>query len=167
MDLQWTIYLQKHDDGERLPIGSFRRKVDGAVAADFGLSLAEAREMLVALQHAVVHDQIVAFDAQRRHCRHCGRYRRIKDWRPRVFTTSLGEIRVRVPRVISCLCTPEPLDENDDPTDFRYSECSIEPLLPGRRTPEVFLPLRKERRFDVLSLRCPDRRGPGGAPDLV
>jgi hypothetical protein len=42
-----------------------------------------------------------------------------------------------VPRVISCLCIPEPLDENDEPADLRFSEGPIETLLPGRRTPEL------------------------------
>ena len=54
-----------------------------------------------------------------------------------MFTTGLGEVKVRVPRVRSCQCLAEPLDENDDPTDLRYSESSIESLLPSRRTPEV------------------------------
>ena len=36
------------------------------------------------------------------------------------------------------MCTPEPLDENDEPAaDLRFSECPIETLLPGRRTPEL------------------------------
>jgi hypothetical protein len=36
------------------------------------------------------------------------------------------------------LCTPEPLDENDEPAaDLRFSERPIETLLPGRRTPEL------------------------------
>lgn len=49
----------------------------------------------------------------------------------------MGGIRVRVPRVISCLCTPEPLDDDDEAVDLRSSECPIEPLLPSRRTPEI------------------------------
>jgi hypothetical protein len=85
----------------------------------------------------VTQDQIHAYDAQRRCCRHCGRYRRIKDWRRRVFATALGSVRVRVPRVISCLCTPELMDDNDESADLRFSECPIETLLPGRRTPEL------------------------------
>jgi hypothetical protein len=97
----------------------------------------EGRLLLRTLQTAVAQDQVVAYDLHRRHCRHCGAYRQIKDWRPRVFTTGLGEIRVRVPRVVSCLCTPEPLDDHDEPRDLRYSECPIETLLPSRRTPEV------------------------------
>ena len=54
-----------------------------------------------------------------------------------MFATGLGENHVRVPRVISCLCTPEPLDDDDETADLRFSECPMERLLPGRRTPEV------------------------------
>jgi hypothetical protein len=53
-----------------------------AKLADFGLSLQEARLVLGALQRAAVHDQVKAYDAYRRPCSECGRYRRIKDWRP-------------------------------------------------------------------------------------
>lgn len=54
-----------------------------------------------------------------------------------MFATTLGEVHVRVPRVVSCLCTPEPLDDNDDPVDLRDSECPMEHLLPKRRTTEL------------------------------
>ncbi|NPT57167.1 ISKra4 family transposase [Paraburkholderia elongata] len=99
--------------------------------------MSEGKNLLSSLQHAVAQDQIRAYGAQRRRCRHCGRYRRIKDWRPRVFATALGSVRVRVSRLISCLCTPEPRCENDEPADLRFPECPKETLLPGRRTPEL------------------------------
>ena len=137
MELQWTIYLKRSGNAEAVQLATFDRPAIGATPADFGLSISEARQLLAALQQAVAQDQICAYDARRRCCRHCGRYRRIEDWRLRTFATGLGEIHVRVPRVISCLCTPEPLDDNDDPADLRFSECPIESLLPGRRTPEV------------------------------
>ena len=106
--------------------------------ADFGLSLEEGRHLLKVLQETIVQSQIRAYDNARRRCRHCGTYRRIKDWRERLVTTTLGEVRVRVPRVVSCLCTPEPLDDDDLPTNLqRLSECPIHRLIPGRRTPEL------------------------------
>src|ERR1700744_5549946 len=93
----------------------------GATQADLGLSVSEGKRLISGLQYVVAQDQIRTCDAQRRRCRHCGRYRRIKDWRPRVFATALGSVRVQVPRVISCLCIPEPMDENDEPAaDFRF-----------------------------------------------
>ena len=94
---------------------TFTRPIDSATVADFRLSLEEGRHLLKVLQEAVARSQIHAYDSARRCCRHCGAYRRIKDWRGRVVATSLGEVRVRVPRVFSCLCTPEPLDDDDLP----------------------------------------------------
>jgi hypothetical protein len=52
--------------------------------------------------------------------------------------------------VISCLCTPEPLDENDEPADLRFSECPIETLIPGRRTPELARSKAPLSRTDLL-----------------
>jgi imidazole glycerol phosphate synthase subunit HisF len=30
-------------------------------------------------------------------------FRRVKDWRPWTFSTALGRVQVKVPRVVSCL----------------------------------------------------------------
>jgi hypothetical protein len=137
MELHWKILLQRQGTDQPVPICSVKRPVNGATPADFGLSLAEARQLLATLQQLVTQDQINAYDKLRRNCRECGRYRRIKDWRPRTFSTSLGRVQVKVPRVVSCLCTPEPYDDNGDSISLRFSECPIEPLLPTRRTPEL------------------------------
>jgi hypothetical protein len=136
--MRWTVSVHREGGGESVPLATFTRPVDGAKVADFGLSLEEGRHLLKVLQEAVVQSQIRAYDSARRCCRHCGAYRRIKDWRGRVVTTSLGEVRVRVPRVVSCLCTPEPLDDDGVPMDRqRLSECPIHRLIPDRRTPEL------------------------------
>ena len=157
MHLRWTVYVRQHGSEDAVQLATFRRPVDGATAADFGLSVAEGRQLLVALQRTVAQGQIYAYDKRRRRCRHCGSYRRIKDWRPREFSTGLGEIHVRVPRVISCLCTPEPLDEDDEPADLRYSECPMERLLPGRRTPELAYLCAKAKHGASSSYRCAAR----------
>jgi hypothetical protein len=135
--IQWTVSVQRQGDNESVALATFNRPVENATASDFGFSLEERRQLLRALQQVVTQDQIQAYDVVRRRCRHCGAYRRIKDWRGRVVATGLGEIRVRVPRVVSCLCTPEPLDDDDLPTDLRLSECPMERLIPGRKTPEL------------------------------
>jgi len=137
MDLQWIVYVQRQGSCDRVPLATLERALATATAGDFGLSIHEGRTLLAALQGVVAQDQIVAYDIHRRYCRHCGSYRRIKDWRPRTFATGLGEVHVRVPRVVSCQCTPEPLDDNDESIDLRFSECPIEQLLPARRTPEL------------------------------
>ena len=103
--MRWTVSVQRAADVKSMPLATFMRPVDGATVADLGLSLEEGRHLLKILQAAVVQSQLRAYDRARRCCRHCGAYRRIKDWRGRVVTTSLGEVQVRVPRVVSCLCT--------------------------------------------------------------
>lgn len=86
----------------------------------------------------IAQSQVRAYDSARRRFRHCGAYRRIKDWRGRVVSTSLCEVRVRVPRVISCRCTPEPLDDNALPTAHQcFNECPITRLISRRRTPDL------------------------------
>jgi hypothetical protein len=136
--MRWTVTVRREGEEDGLPLATFTRPIDGATVADFGLSLEEGRQLLRDLQQAVVQSQIDAYDSARRRCRHCGAYRLIKDWRKRVVATTLGEVRVRVPRVVSCLCTPEPLDDDDLPMTWqRLSECPIRRLIPGRRTPEL------------------------------
>jgi len=116
--LRWEVCLRRVGPGDGSePIASASLLRPGgaeAKPANFGLALQEARVLLGALQRAVVQDQVNAYDAYRRPCLDCGRYRRIKEWRPRVFDTALGTVRVRVPRVLACLCEPEPLDEDGE-----------------------------------------------------
>lgn len=72
MDIHWTIYLQRDGTDEKVPLATFQRPLEGATLADFGLSMSEGKSLLSSLQHAMVHDQIRAYDARRRCCRHCG-----------------------------------------------------------------------------------------------
>lgn len=53
------------------------------------------------------------------------------------FLTALGKVRVKAPRVVACMCTPEPMDEDGEIEDYHESLCPIEKRLPGRLTPEV------------------------------
>ena len=84
MDLEWTVCVRRKESSDAVPLATFRRpNAASATASDFGLSIAEARQLLVELQRSVAQDQICAYDARRRCCRYCGAYRPIKDWRPR------------------------------------------------------------------------------------
>lgn len=42
-----------------------------------------------------------------------------------------------LPRVVACLCEPEPIDEDGEIGKYRETLCPIENLLPRRLTPEV------------------------------
>jgi hypothetical protein len=120
-----------------ISLARFQRTVGRPNSADDGFCRSEDQELVLALQAAVVQDQIVAHDHRGRSCRYCGQYRRIKDWRRRQIDTALGRVRVRIPRVVSCQCLPEPLDEGGEITVPQDSESTVERLLPKRRTPEV------------------------------
>lgn len=152
--MRWTVSVQRDGEVNGEPLATFTRPVDGATVADFGPSLEEGRHLLKVLQETIVQSQIRAYDNARRRCRHCGAYRRIKDWRERLVATTLGEVRVRVPRVVSCLCTPEPLDDDDLPTNLqRLSECPIHRLIPGRRTPGAVISVRQTWRLASIPRR--------------
>jgi hypothetical protein len=139
--MRWEVELRRVDGGGECKVvrlGRLRRPdASRAKPSDFGISLAEARALLGVLQQVVTRQQVFTYDAAKRMCPHCGRDRRIKDWRSRVFDTALGVVRIRVLRIVACMCLPEPLDENGDIAPFRESLCSIAKLLPARVTPEV------------------------------
>lgn len=140
MELRWSVVLERTGGGlppTSMQLATFERSVGAPCPSDVGLCRNEARALLSALQAAVVQDQVLGHDHLGRQCHYCGRYRRIKDWRRRRVDTALGRVEVRIPRVVSCLCTPEPLDELGDIAAFRFSESTVELLLPKRRTPEV------------------------------
>jgi hypothetical protein len=119
MQLTWTITLQRTGGGlpaETRSLARFQRAVGRPKPADVGLCRSEGQELVTALQTAVVQDQITAHDHRGRSCHYCGQYRRIKDWRRRQIDTALGRVRIRIPRVVSCQCLPEPLDEEGEIT---------------------------------------------------
>ncbi len=69
-----------------------------------GLHLAEAHELLTALQEVLVPTQISQALAQRRCCAHCGRAYRHKDTKKITLRTLFGTLDVDSPRWISCPC---------------------------------------------------------------
>ena len=73
-------------------------------AANFGLTLAEAKSLLVQLQRQVFDRQLQQLMDTEQHCSSCGTYRAIKDYRPAQFKSLFGCIALRVPRLYSCRC---------------------------------------------------------------
>lgn len=141
MSIRWTVSVTVQQDGhpdETHELARLSRPLSNPSMGDFGLSLREGHAITNALQRIVAQSQVYAYDRALRHCPHCGSYRRIKDWRPRNFRTALGDIGLRVPRVRSCECLDEPMDEEGEILpEERQSECHIERLLPRRMTPEL------------------------------
>jgi len=69
-----------------------------------GLTLAEAKVVLVELQRQVLTRQIAAFLAARTPCPTCGRPRGIKDHKTIVFRTLFGKLELASPRLRRCPC---------------------------------------------------------------
>ena len=69
-----------------------------------GLSLAESKSILAAMQTQLVQAQTDGYCDHRRKCSHCGSRRGIKDWRTRQLTTLFGVVQVEAPRFKACRC---------------------------------------------------------------
>ena len=69
-----------------------------------GLSLGEAKTLLLELQRQVVTRQIAAFLATRAACPSCGRTRGIKARKTVVFRTLFGNLELASPRLRRCPC---------------------------------------------------------------
>jgi hypothetical protein len=69
-----------------------------------GLSLAEAKALLVELQHQILTRQVAAFLAAHVPCPSCSRARGIKDRKTIVFRTLFGKLELASPRLRRCPC---------------------------------------------------------------
>ncbi len=69
-----------------------------------GLTLAESKSILAAMQTQLVQAQTDVYCDHRRKCSLCGSRRSIKDWRTRQLTTLFGVVQVEAPRFNACRC---------------------------------------------------------------
>ena len=92
-----------------------------------GLSLAEGKAVLQALQEVVVEWQMHAYLRQQRACPQCGKTRRRKGMHHTVFRTVFGVLSVESPRLYHCPCQA--------PETTTFSPLAT--LLPERTTPEL------------------------------
>jgi hypothetical protein len=93
----------------------------------FGLSLAEGKTLLQAIQEVVVEWQMHAYLQQQRACPRCGKARRSKGAHHTVFRTVFGTLPVDSPRLYHCRC--------QGPATTSFSPLST--LLPERTTPDL------------------------------
>jgi hypothetical protein len=92
-----------------------------------GLSLAEAKTLLLELQRQVVSRQIAAFLSTRAACPCCGRPRGVKDHKTVVFRTLFGNLELASPRLRRCPCQH----------DGQLSTSPLVDLLPEHTAPEL------------------------------
>jgi hypothetical protein len=69
-----------------------------------GLTLAEAKQTLTALQQRLVERQGAAFVATHSQCEHCGKSLGIKEYHTRTFRTLFGTVTLTSPRLYHCRC---------------------------------------------------------------
>ena len=116
------------DDGEAEVVRDAFELAPCTLAPDtVGIGLAEAKELLAAVQEAVVDEQVKAALAERERCPDCGRPHRHKDARTIVLRTLFGTLRLPSPRWYRCGCQPQPTKT--------FSPLAA--MLPERTTPEM------------------------------
>jgi hypothetical protein len=78
---------------------------DGLVdIANLGITLCEAKQLLVQVQQQVVADQATIHATFRPDCRSCGGICHVKDWQPHRIATLFGEVRLKLPRFLCAGC---------------------------------------------------------------
>ena len=79
---------------------------DGHRLADIGLSLAESKSLLTAVQKIVVEHQTAEYLEDRRQCPHCGDARAQKGSHTVNLQTLFGNLGIDSPRWGHCPCQP-------------------------------------------------------------
>src|SRR5690242_10832423 len=96
-------------DGEKqsIDVGTITRPDDLVEIAHLGLTLAEGKRLLAALQQEIVAAQARDHAVRRPDCRSCGAVCRVKDYRDHAVATLFGQVRVRLPRFRCAGCGGE------------------------------------------------------------
>lgn len=103
---------------------SWERLFDG----DIGLSIDDGKEIMAALQSAVVNHEAETYSFFRRVCAGCQTFRRVKDYTTRRIRTVFGTVEVRNPRWMLCrACHP----------GMVVAFAPLHEICPDRATPEM------------------------------
>jgi hypothetical protein len=103
----WIVRLVETGAGgdhRSMDVMEIARPGDLSDIASLGLSLAEAKQVLAAIQREIVGAQARDHAARRPSCRSCGGACHVKDYRQRRLATLFGEVTVRLPRFRCVAC---------------------------------------------------------------
>ena len=130
MKFSVQVIVHPDDDTEASPVARevFIFDRDDLAPDTLGLQLAEAKDLLAAVQDTVVEQQATAAITKQVACPHCGRARRHKDTRTIVVRSLFGALRLTSPRWWHCGCRDQPA---------RTFQPLAGRLLPERTTPEL------------------------------
>ena len=129
--MKFSVQVIVHPDGDTgaspvvREVFTFDR--EGLAPDTLGLQLAEAKDLLVAVQDTVVEQHASAAIARQVACPHCGVPRRHKDIRTIVVRSLFGALRLASPRWWHCGC------RDQRTRTFQ----PLAGLLPERTTPEL------------------------------
>jgi hypothetical protein len=116
------------DDGEQVSINDLVvLNKEHERLEQVGLTLAEAKALLLEVQHRIVTRQVAAFLAARTPCPSCGRPRGLKDHQTILFRTLFGKLELASPRLRRCPC------HHNGPA----STSPLVELLPEHTAPEL------------------------------
>jgi hypothetical protein len=128
MALRLKLQLVVVADGEQVcvdDLGELNKSQERP--EQWGLTLAEARVLLLEVQRQILGHQIAAFLASRTPCPTCGRRRGVKDHKTIVFRTLFGKLELASPRLRRCPCQH----------DGQASVSPLVELLPEHAAPEL------------------------------
>ena len=77
----------------------------GSVVKPLGLTLADAKALLAAIQRHLVQAEVADYCRERRCCPRCQEQRPLKDVRSRRLNSLFGTVEVRAPRFKPCRCS--------------------------------------------------------------
>ncbi len=128
MKLTVQVVLHADDETETVVSEAFILQREEPLTSDtLGLQLAEAQDLLAAVQDVLVENQVATALSAQVVCPHCGGARRHKDSRPIVMRTLFGTLRVDSPRWWHCGCLPQVV----------RTFSPLAAILPERITPEL------------------------------
>ncbi len=123
--LQLVNEMETGDLSTIVDIGTIER---GELSLEnLGLKLTEAKDLLAAIQHAMVQEQVDAFRKQSKQCPECQMVRNSKGSYGLTFRSLFGNVIVDSPRLFHCECA------NSDAKTFS----PLSELLPQHAAPEL------------------------------
>ena len=128
-NLVWRVKLVTEiEAGETTEVEVARiERAEQAGLADLGLRLAEAKQLIAAIQAEMVPAQVTTTGEQRRICAACGRVLASKGHYSATFRSLFGDVPVRVRRLLTCPC--QGADEAKSAAAFNLEARTVAPEL--------------------------------------
>ena len=104
MRIKLQLVMCSDDGREETVTDLITLKKDSTRIEHLGLSLKDAKQILTAIQHRVLQQQIEAFLASYATCTDCGASLRVKGSHTRSFRTLFGTFTLASPRLFHCRC---------------------------------------------------------------